>query len=180
MAMLKQFRKLLRTRTKPAPATYRPVNRPAPRALVMTEASVVAMRVCISTEITLGHEGIAYLLGQTNGSTTIVVSAIRPESRTARGSFEVSSVAMARIVRKATDAGLQIVGQIHTHPKLAFHSDGDVEGARIAYDGYISIVVPEYGRLLPSLAGAAVYFHRDGVFAELSASAVRVISGAFG
>ena len=178
--MLKQFRKLLSRRSKPSPvAVYRAVAAPPPRVLVMTEASVFAMRECMSAEIARGHEGIAYLLGQTNGSTTVIIGAVRPESRTTRGSFDVSSLAMARIVRKATDTGLQVAGQIHTHPREAFHSDGDIDGARIAYDGYVSIVVPDYGRLLPSLDGAAIYFYRSGSFAGLSAKAVRVISGIF-
>jgi proteasome lid subunit RPN8/RPN11 len=177
--MLKQFRRFLNPRNEPSPTLYRPVTTPAPRALVITEASVLAMRECMAPEITCGHEGIAYLLGQTNGSSTIVVGAIRPVSRTTRGSFDVSSIAMARVVRAATDAGLQVIGQIHTHPKLAFHSNGDIDGARIAYDGYISIVVPEYGRLLPSLSGAAIYFHRDGAFSKLGDKAVRVITGVF-
>src|ERR1017187_10997529 len=98
--MLKQFRKLLTGRSKPSPTTYRPVSAPPARVLVITEASVMAMRDCMAAEITCGHEGIAYLLGQTNGATTIVVGAVRPESRTTRGSFDVSSVAMARVVRK--------------------------------------------------------------------------------
>ena len=177
--MLKRLRKLIAGRSKPSPVLYRAVEAPLPRMLVMTEASVLAMRDCMAAEIRRGHEGIAYLLGQTNGSTTVIVGAIHPESRTTRGSFDVSSVAMARVVRKATEAGLQVAGQIHTHPGQAFHSDGDVEGARIAYDGYISIVVPDYGRLLPSIAGAAIYFYRGGGFSELSARAVRVISGVF-
>jgi proteasome lid subunit RPN8/RPN11 len=145
----------------------------------MTEASVLAMRDCMAQEIARGHEGIAYLFGQTNGATTVVVGAIRPEARTTVGSFNVTSVAMARVVRAATDAGLQVIGQIHTHPGQAYHSDGDEDGARIVYDGYVSIVVPEYGRRLPSLNGAAIYFYRGEAFSEMSGKAVKIINGMF-
>jgi proteasome lid subunit RPN8/RPN11 len=65
---------------------------------------------------------------------------------------------MARGVRAATNLGLQVVAQVHTHPSIAYHSDGDVEGARIRYPGYGSIVLPDYGRSLPRLDDAAVYF----------------------
>jgi proteasome lid subunit RPN8/RPN11 len=127
----------------------------------------------------VGHEGIAYLFGKTNGESTIVVGSIRPNAQTTAGSFNVSALAMARVVRTAADAGLQVVGQIHTHPGQAYHSDGDVEGARIAYDGYVSIVVPNYGRGLPSFAGAAVYFYCEGEFSKVGLKSVRVIGGRF-
>jgi len=165
-------------RKEPAPA-YRPVNRLPPRRLIMTEASVLAMRECMAGEIARGHEGIAYLFGQTNGATTVVVGAIRPEAQTTVGSFSVTSIAMARVVRRATDAGLQVVGQIHTHPGRAYHSDGDEDGARIVYDGYVSIVVPDYGRRLPSLAEAAIYFYRAEGFSELNGKALKIINGKF-
>ena len=81
--------------------------------------------------------------GLSNRATIVVVADMRPEARTMPASFNVSSVAMARVVRAASDAGLQVVGQIHTHPDRAFHSGGDEDGARIVYGGCVSIVVPE-------------------------------------
>lgn len=166
------------SKKKPASA-YREVSTPPPCRIIMTESAVNVMRSCMAPEIDLGHEGIAYLLGLTNGISTVVVGAIRPESHTTIGSFSVSSVAMARVVRAASNAGLQVVGQIHTHPRAAFHSDGDDDGARIAYDGYISIVVPNYGRDLPSFRGAAVYFYRNNNFSPLGAKSLKIIDGAF-
>jgi proteasome lid subunit RPN8/RPN11 len=165
-------------RGEPVPV-YRPVNKLPPCRLIMTEASVLTMRDCMAPEIVRGHEGIGYLFGLTNGATTVVVAAMRPEARTTPGSFNVSSVAMARVVRTASDAGLQVVGQIHTHPDQAFHSGGDEDGARSVYDGYVSIVVPEYGRLLPSMQGAAFYFYRRDAFSELSGTAVKIVNGKF-
>ena len=133
----------------------------------------------MADEIEIGFEGIAYLFGMTNGATTLVIGAMRPEARTTPGSFDVSPVAMARVVRKANDAGLQVVGQIHTHPRQAFHSGGDEDGARIAYDGYVSIVVPDYGRHLPALTAAAAYFFRSGAFLQIGRKALTVVNGSF-
>lgn len=177
--MLRQLQSIVTGRRKKGQPAYRRIQTPPPARIVLTDASLHAMRECIMPEIIAGHEGIAYLLGQTNGVTTVIVGAIRPESRTTRGSFNVSSVAMAHIVRKATDAGLQVAGQIHSHPEDAFHSGGDEDGARIAYAGYVSIVVPEYGRHLPDLVGAAMYFYRDHIFEELRMSAIRITNGKF-
>ena len=100
------------------------------------------------------HEGIAYLIGLTTGTTTIAASARFPEAATTRGSFDVSSSEIAKIVGEATDSNLQVVGQIHTHPTGAFHSKGDLDGMRIKHPGYFSMVLPKYGSLLPSLKSA--------------------------
>lgn len=123
------------------------------------------------------HEGIAYLLGVCARGTTLAVAAIRPEAKTTRGSFEVSSLAMARVVRAAADVGLQTVGQVHTHPGAAYHSDGDVEGTHITYDGFVSIVLPDYGRRLPALEGMAAYIYRSGKgFSELTPSNISIVT----
>ena len=111
----------------------------APR-LILTESSLRALRLCLEPEIQSGKEGVAYFLGQSDGSTTLVASVIRPQAKTTENSFSVGLPEMARVVRTTVDFGLQVVGQAHTHPKEAYHSDGDEEGARIAYTGYVSIV----------------------------------------
>jgi proteasome lid subunit RPN8/RPN11 len=177
--MLKALRNFLRAQLKSPAAAYRPAKSLPTRRLIITESALLCMQQSLAAETAKRHEGIAYLLGQTNGSTTIVLGAVRPESHTTRGSFNVTSLAMAKVVRKADDAGLQVVGQIHTHPGEAYHSDGDVEGARIAYDGFVSIVAPDYGRLLPSLTRCAVYFFREKAFVALRSGAITVTNGRF-
>jgi proteasome lid subunit RPN8/RPN11 len=124
---------------------YRVVTKRATQRVLLTETLPFALQRCIAREITQRHEGIAYL-GQTDGVTTTVLGAIRPEAVTTPGSFSISAAAAARAVRKINDIGLQLVGQIHSHPGGAYHSDGDETGARIAYGGFVSIVVPNYGR----------------------------------
>ena len=69
---------------------------------------------------------------------------------------------MARVVRASAETGLQVVGQVHTHPGRAYHSQGDNQGARIAYTGFVSIVIPEYGQHLPALDGIAAFVFRAG------------------
>lgn len=133
---------------------------PAPK-VILTQGCLHAIKQCLLHEIQREHEGITYLLGRTNGSITLAVTATTPEAHTTYGSFEVSSVAMAQIVRSAAKLNLQVVAQVHTHPGLAFHSQGDEEGARIKYNGYVSIVLPSYGRHLPRLEGAAIYIFQD-------------------
>ena len=150
---------------KPA---YKPGPPPPPR-LILTESCVSALSECMEPEIRRGHEGVAYVLGQTDGAVTLAIAAVRPQAATTRGSFFVSAPAMAQVVRTAIRAGLQVIGQVHTHPGKAYHSDGDVEGARIVYRGFVSVVLPDYGRRLPTLDGAAVYMFRGKAgFAEIA------------
>jgi proteasome lid subunit RPN8/RPN11 len=148
---------------------------PAPR-LILTQGCVIALRSCLEPEIRKGHEGISYLAGRSDGTTSLAVACMRPEAITTPGSFNVTAPSMARIVRTAVCQGLQVVGQVHTHPRLAYHSDGDEEGARIAYTGYVSIVLPDYGRRLPNLDKAAIFMFRAGHgFIGLDASNLTII-----
>lgn len=121
---------------------------------------------------------MAYLLGQTDSMVTLAIAAVRPEAVTTPGSFFVSSAAMAKVVRSAMKAGLQVVGQVHTHPRKAYHSDGDVEGARIVYGGFVSVVLPDYGRRLPVIDGAAIYMFRSETgFVEVDFERIGILPG---
>ena len=96
------------------------------------------------------HEGIIYFVGLTTGTTTLALSGIRPEFASTPGSVDVTAAELSKIIRSAALSGLQVVGQLHTHPGNSYHSAGDLEGMRIRHPGYFSIVVPEYGTQLPS------------------------------
>lgn len=145
--------------------------------LVLSEASVVGLRECLAPETRRHHEGIAYLYGLTDGNTTLVIGAARPQARTSAGSFEVSAVAVARVLRAIDIAGMQLVGQAHSHPEEAYHSEGDEDGARMAYQGFVSIVLPRYGIELPSLAGCAAYFFHEHRFVELDRDTLTTVPG---
>ena len=97
-----------------------------------------------------GHEGVVYFVGLTTGFTTLALSAMAPETDATAGSVDVSAVELGKVIRFAAMAELQVVGQLHTHPCDAYHSDGDLTGMRIRHPGYFSIVVPNYGAQLPS------------------------------
>ena len=101
-----------------------------------------------------GHEGIVYFVGLTTGSTSLALSAMAPEADTTAGSVDVSAVALGKVIRLAAMAELQVVGQLHTHPHGAYHSDGDLTGMKIRHPGYFSIVAPSYGAELPSFRDA--------------------------
>lgn len=151
-----------------------------PRRCVVAESVITELRLTFASATVQRVEGIAYFLGQTNGITSCILAVVPVRAHATFGSFAVESSETARIVELADSRGLQIVGQIHSHPRQAFHSEGDDSGAQIRYDGYVSIVVPDYGRHLPSLEGSATYMyaHALGQFVALASAHVHVIGAA--
>jgi Prokaryotic homologs of the JAB domain len=147
-----------------------------PRQILMTQSCQLGIARCLDQWRVSKHEGICFLLGKTDGETTVCLLAIRPKARTTSGSFNVSALEMAKLVDIATELRLQIVGQVHTHPKKAFHSQGDEDGAHIRFEGFISIVVPNYGAALPEFTGCAVYVSgAEKQWEELPLDAIRIV-----
>jgi proteasome lid subunit RPN8/RPN11 len=159
-------------------APKRTVFAPVPKFIV-TQACLQAIQTGLEPEMRKGHEGIVYLLGRTDGVIALATTVFRPRATTTPGSFHVEPRAMAACVQTAGRFELQVVGQLHTHPGEAYHSDGDVEGAHIRYPGYISIVLPNYGRLLPNMNGAAMYmWGADDAWRQLGPQDLIIIPGA--
>ena len=113
------------------------------------------------------HEGIVYFVGLTTGTTTLALSVTLPKATTTPGSVDVSALEVGKVVRATAMAGLQVVGQLHTHPGDAYHSEGDLTGMQIRYPGYFSIVVPEYGAHLPSFQQAHILMWTAGGFKDV-------------
>ena len=161
------------------------VSVPAPRTdasppkVIMTHECLLALTKALRPSLERRHEGVAYLLGRTDGVVTLAITVFAPTARTTAGSFHVDGRAMAACMQIAGKHELQIVAQVHTHPGQAYHSDGDEEGARIRYPGYVSIVVPDYGISLPHLDGIAAYVWLAGAgWQILEADDLIIVSGA--
>ena len=123
-------------------------------------------------------EGIVYLLGRTDGTHACVLSCVRVAAIATAGSFHVPSHEMVRVVTRADEHGLQVVGQVHTHPHEAFHSEGDDAGAQIRFNGFVSIVLPDYGAHLPTLQGAAsfAYDAAGDAFVKIASDRVHIVT----
>lgn len=146
------------------------------RDLVLTSSCVKAIEYCLKDFVIKRHEGICYLYGIVGEEVTLAVSAMKPEAQTTYGSFFVSAKSMAQVVRAGANNSLQVVGQVHTHPQQAFHSTGDNEGALTAYDGYVSIVLPGYGRKLPSFKDGAFFVYVKGHgFIEVPSTKMKIV-----
>ncbi len=115
------------------------------------------------------HERVVYWAGKDLGSSWIVSTCIAPRATTTAGSFEVSAESNARVIMLLSELGLVLLAQLHTHPGAwVDHSDGDNDGAFMAYEHFVSIVVPSYARdgVWP-LGTCGVHRFRCGVFHRL-------------
>jgi proteasome lid subunit RPN8/RPN11 len=117
---------------------------------------VVPARVCETTcealrshaPVGQSHEGVAYWAGVTleDIPVTFVTTCIVPEAETGPGHFEVSTGANARVTRAVHDNDIAVLGTVHSHPGAGTHHSGvDDDEAFTVYDGYYSVIVPDYG-----------------------------------
>lgn len=128
------------------------------------------------------HERVVYWAGVETETAWLVTTVIRPRARTTWGSFQTSVKANAEVVASLSSAGLGILAQVHTHPgAFVNHSEGDDEMAVVAFENFVSIVVPHYGRkgMLP-LTKCGVHRFENRGFRRLRpeeiAASMRVVS----
>lgn len=92
------------------------------------------------------HEGIAYWAGVVSADAWVVTTVLVPEALTTAGSYETSVLANARVIQAVNASKLQLLAQIHGHPKeWVGHSFGDDAGAFMPYPGFYSVILPHYG-----------------------------------
>jgi proteasome lid subunit RPN8/RPN11 len=118
---------------------------------------------------TIGHlkaagevqrECLVLWLGRRLDDSLNVVIAHRPEQQAWRDRFVVDAAEMAALKALLRKDRLMIAGQVHSHPKEAFHSLADDRGAFIRHQGALSFVLPYFARdvLVSSfLTDAALY-----------------------
>lgn len=147
------------------------------RTFAIAESLWLSLPAVFSQGAAASLEASTYFLGQTDGFSSLAIACVKVRCESTWGSFRVSAEEMCRVIEKARSAGLQVVGQMHTHPREAYHSEGDDDGAQIKHNGFVSVVAPEYGRLLPELAGVRSYMYSTELkeFIELSSADVKVM-----
>jgi hypothetical protein len=110
-----------------------------------------------------GHEGMLFWTGRSVGEHTFLIQAILPNAQHSRLRVHASKEAVADAARAARNSGLGILCQVHSHPGSdTRHSDGDDDLVLLPFDGMLSIVAPNFGIGLKSLAQCSVHqFQRD-------------------
>jgi proteasome lid subunit RPN8/RPN11 len=120
------------------------------------------------------HEGIVYWAGRRAANETFVMTCLAPAAATTYGSFRTSSEANACVVVALSAAGLELLGQVHSHPGSSVgHSHGDDENALMPYEGFLSVVVPDYARQgMTPLQICGVHLFEGSKFRRLGKSEV--------
>jgi proteasome lid subunit RPN8/RPN11 len=108
-----------------------------------------------------GYERLALFAGMKAGETFTVTQIVYPKQYLTRGpqglSFFVEGEELERIGDWLFEQKLSLIGQIHSHPAEAYHSEADDDMAIITKYGSISIVVPDFGNSDYMLQGSAFY-----------------------
>ena len=116
------------------------------------------------------HEGVVYWAGRRTGHQYFITTCIAPNASTTVGSFDTTAATNAKVVMYLANVELQLLGQVHSHPGYSVgHSAGDDKGALMPYDGFLSIVVPYYGKNgMSPLTTCGVHIYENSRFQRMS------------
>lgn len=115
------------------------------------------------------RESIVYWAGVKRNDFWFATTVVKPRASRTRGSFATSAADNGRVIQFLSDAGLALLGQVHTHPGLFVdHSIGDDEQAFMPKENSLSIVVANFGRQgMRPMARCGVHRYEHGHFRRL-------------
>lgn len=114
-----------------------------------------------------GSEALVYFGGVATG-TELVVTGLYRLHHEPQGDRVVVTPGEARWLLQALRArDEKLIAQLHSHRWLAEHSHGDDIWAASFHDGFLSIVVPNFGAGVSSPVDCAVLEYREGAFVEI-------------
>lgn len=127
----------------------------------------------------LGCEGLVLWAGAVDDHDATVVrvfDAIVPRQRALRGGNGVGLVVdgdeLFRLNAACYARRLKLVGQVHSHPLEAYHSEVDDAFAVVTMAGGLSVVVPDFAAAPFDFATSALYRRTaEGVWTALDAAA---------
>lgn len=92
------------------------------------------------------RECVVYLVAEQT-ATAVVTAVVHPEHQATFDGYDVESVWITRFFLLLADKRRTAVGQAHTHPgQWVDHSAIDDEFVLVPSPGFVSVVVPEFGR----------------------------------
>lgn len=120
-------------------------------------------------------EGVALWVGVRDGTSFHIKRTIIPAQNAGHVEdglvYVVPGEELHRIALELFDTGLDLIGQIHSHPGAAYHSDTDDAYPIVTVTGGISVVVPNFATGRLKLSEWAVYrLVSDQGWLELSAT----------
>jgi proteasome lid subunit RPN8/RPN11 len=125
----------------------------------------------------VAHEGIVYWAGAiVDARRVVVTTCVIPSAHTTEGSYQTSALANAEVISLVNRHHIQLIGQTHSHPGIwVDHSLGDVRGAFMPYEGFLSIVVGRYAKhgMLPLNELCGIHIYHSGIFVRLTETQVQ-------
>lgn len=99
----------------------------------------------------------------------VVCDIAHSDHRSHASGFELSNQWLSELWLQLASTNTSIVAQVHTHPGRAFHSKTDDAFPIVHTPGFLSIVVPNFGRGSTSLESAyATTIGSDGAWHAMS------------
>jgi len=148
---------------------------PARPLLVVPETVVFETWRALQPSANAGCEGVvlwAVPKLQDTATLHVVTSVIVPLQRVAPGRYEILPEGVRMMGKALRRHGLVNVAQVHTHPgRWVDHSPWDDTHSFSLRDGAVSIVWPEYGRVLPVMDLWGVHVCRGGKWQKLDPAA---------
>jgi proteasome lid subunit RPN8/RPN11 len=90
------------------------------------------------------RERVVLWLGQREGDDVLVREVFLPIQITSADYFRIPSEGIDALFACLRASRLIVAGQVHTHPREAFHSPADDHWAIVRHEGGLSLVVPEF------------------------------------
>lgn len=150
---------------------------PCNRALLVQKTAVEKTHGILQEGGKCMKEAVAYWYGveqRRGGGLDAVLSVGVPDAECTAGSYRVAEDDAARLGREMRRLSIVSLAQLHTHPGCRTeHSLTDDLDAVSLRDGFLSIVLPYYGRRNgPLLGGATVHERWNGRWHVLAERAV--------
>lgn len=136
----------------------------------ISESALMRSELWLKSPPWRGRESIVYWAGVKREDVWLVMTVIKPRAVTTRGSFKTSAGDNARVIEFLSQAGLALLGQVHTHAgSYVDHSAGDDADAFMPKENSLSLVVPYYGRRgLRPLHSCGVHRYESDRFRRLA------------
>lgn len=109
-----------------------------------------------------GMEGVGYWVGSYRPLEAEVGELWIPRFEATSVSYDVRPQEMLRLRKELDASGHVLLAQVHSHPGSAFHSSRDDVYAASPWPGFISIVVPNGGRINRPFFEVAEVFECSG------------------
>lgn len=117
------------------------------------------------------NECVVYWAGPVDDP-RVVDRVIHPDHVGRPGFYEIEQDWLNRIWFQLSAEQVEIRVQVHTHRRQAFHSKLDDQFPLMQTDGFLSLVIPDFGHGPIGLEGAYLAeLHAGGVWRELDSSA---------